>query len=136
MVTSLNRSYYVKIKADEQVVITESLLVASVFGEENWSEGYFWVYSNPKGTHKILANQIEIDQEVKHLKRKEFDFAINLLDFFEKKEDGVRAIDSTNIYFMYFIERNLTLLKIMQILLWRPVDIIPMRYSIKSTASL
>ena len=45
-------------KADEQVVITESLLVASLSGEENWSEGYRWVHSQIKVTHESLANQI------------------------------------------------------------------------------
>ena len=50
------------------MIITESLLVASVFGDENWSEVYHWV----KGTHKSLTNQIEIEQAVNHLKRKEF----------------------------------------------------------------
>ena len=42
---------------------------------------------------------------MKHLKRKEFDFAINLMKVFEKKETEFRAIDATNISFMYFLER-------------------------------
>ena len=43
-------------KAAEQVVITAYLLVASVFGDENWAEGYHWVHSQIKGTHGSLAN--------------------------------------------------------------------------------
>ena len=47
-------------KAAEQVVITESLIVASVFGKEKWAEGYGYVQSQLKDTHESIANQIEI----------------------------------------------------------------------------
>ena len=46
---------------------------------------------------------------MKHLKRKEFDYAIKLLRGFEIKEAEVRAIAATNFFFMYFLERNLNL---------------------------
>ena len=80
--------------------ITEFLLVASVFVEENWSEGYHWVHIQIKGTHESLANRIEIGEAEKHLKEKEFDSAIKLLIGFEKKESEVRDIAVTNIFFM------------------------------------
>ena len=57
-------------KADKQVVITSDMLFASVFGEENWTEGYPWVHSQIKGTHESLHNRIKIEQSVKYLKRK------------------------------------------------------------------
>ena len=52
------------------MVITASFLVAILFCEENWAEGYCWVHIQLKGTHKSVANRIEIDQAVKHLKIK------------------------------------------------------------------
>ena len=57
-------------KDDTQVVITEYMLVASVIEVENCSEGYRWVHIQIKGTNESLANQIEIEQAVKHLKIK------------------------------------------------------------------
>ena len=101
----------------EQVVITSSLLVASVFGEGKWSYVYRWVHSRLKGTHESLANQIEIEQAVKQLKRKHFNSTINLLKNFEEKETETRYIAATDLSFLYFIEKFLTLLKIIQILL-------------------
>ena len=66
-------------KDAEQVFITEYLLVASVFGEENWAERYCWVHIQLKVTHKSLTNQIKIEQAVKHIKWKYFDSSINTL---------------------------------------------------------
>ena len=91
------------------MVATASLLVASVFGEENWAEGYRWVRIQLKGDNEILSNHIKIDQAVNHIRRKEFDSVINLLKGFQKKECEVRAIAMTNISFLYFLERNLNL---------------------------
>ena len=96
-------------KDSEQVFITASLLVVSVFGWENWNEGYCWVNSQIKGTHESLANRIEMEQAVKHLKSKYFDSAINIPKGFKIKESKVRPIVATNLYFMSFIERNLNL---------------------------
>ena len=72
-------------KASEQVVITASLLFASVFGEKNWSEGYRWIHSQLKGNYESLARLIKTEQEVKHLKSKYFYSAIKLLEVLEKK---------------------------------------------------
>ena len=49
-------------EAAETLEITESLIVPSVFGKENWSEGCCWVHSQIKGNHESLANQILIYQ--------------------------------------------------------------------------
>ena len=43
-------------KDAEQVFITEYLLVASVFGEENWAERCCWFHSQRKVTRNSLAN--------------------------------------------------------------------------------
>ena len=67
------------------MIITSSLLVASVFGDENWYEGYHWVRSQLKGTQESLANQIKTEQVVKHLKRNDFYSAIKLLKGFREK---------------------------------------------------
>ena len=72
-------------KAAKNVVIKAYLLVASVLGEEKWTEGYRQVYSQLKGTHKILYNRIKIEQAVKHIKTKYFDSAIELLKISKKK---------------------------------------------------
>ena len=80
--------------------ITASLLVYSYFGEKNWTEGYCWVHSQLKVTHESLANRIKIEKSVKHLKRKYFDSAINILKVFDKKEAEVSAISATNLYFL------------------------------------
>ena len=47
-------------KAAEQVLITLSLLIDSLFGEEDWDEVYSWFQSQLKGTDESLANRIEI----------------------------------------------------------------------------
>ena len=72
-------------KSSEQVLLTEYMIFASVFGGENWSEGYCWFHSHLKCTHECLANQIEMEKAVNHLKRKYFDYAINILKGFNKK---------------------------------------------------
>ena len=46
---------------------------------------------------------------MKHLKRKEFYSVIKLLSFFNKNESEVRDIAATDLYFLYFTERNVNL---------------------------
>ena len=89
--------------------VTASLIVASVFDKETWSEGYCWLHSQVKGNHESFSNQIKIDQSVKHLKRKEFDSTLKLPEGLEKKNAEVRAIDATNLTFMFYIEINFNL---------------------------
>ena len=60
------------------------MLVASVFDEENGVEGYHWVHIQLKGTRDSFASRIEIEQGIKHLKRKYFGSAKKLLKGFKR----------------------------------------------------
>ena len=73
-------------KAAKHVVFTSYMIVSSVFGEENWAEGYRWECSQLKGTHESLSNRIRIEKAVKHFKSRQFDSDINPLKGFDKKE--------------------------------------------------
>ena len=88
------------------MVIKASLIVASIYGKKNWAEGYNWVHSHIKGTCESLANPIENKQVVKNIKMEEFDYTIQLMNSFDKKEYEVRAIAETNLLILNNIERN------------------------------
>ena len=82
------------------MVVTASLLVASVFGELNWSEGYCWVHSQLNRNHESLPNRTKIEQAVMHFKSKDLYSSINLLKGLKKKEAEGRDISATNMSFL------------------------------------
>ena len=84
---------------------SEHAVIASVFGEENWAEGYSWVHSQIKGTDKIIAKRTTIEQAAKHIKMKYFDSAIKLLKGFDKNKYQCKDIAATNISFIYILEK-------------------------------
>ena len=67
------------------------------------------VHSHIKVTNESLANQIEIEQAVKHLKMKDFYSSIKIMRCFNKNEAKVRYISATSLYYPYFLERGFNL---------------------------
>ena len=61
-----------------------------MFVGRNWVERYGWVYSQKKGTYESLANGIEIEKALKHLKWKSFDSSIEILKGFKGKKLNLR----------------------------------------------
>jgi intraflagellar transport protein 88 len=60
---------------------------------------------NLKPDFESVASQVEIDLALQHMKRKQFEDAIEVLKGFEKKDPSLKAIASTNLSFIYFLEQ-------------------------------
>ncbi|KAG6542585.1 hypothetical protein Mapa_016056 [Marchantia paleacea] len=85
-------------------ILTAARLVAPVLGS-TFVEGYDYLIGMLKDQHYIaLANEMEMDKALQHLRRQDFVQAISLLKNFERKEKDLKARAATNLSFLYFLE--------------------------------
>ena len=88
-------------------ILMSSKLIAPVI-MNNFTSGYEWTVETIRSAGLTdLANELEIDKAVKHLKKREFKNAISTLKSFEKKDSKSAATASTNLAFMYLLQNDL-----------------------------
>ena len=87
-------------------IITAAKLIAPVIGD-TFSDGYAVCVEQIRSAgHAELANDIEINKAVKHLKKREFNEAIDTLKAFEKKDSRAASTAATNLSFLYLLQNE------------------------------
>lgn len=91
----------------EWSILTSAKLIAPVIGD-NFTQGYEWCLEQIRNSsYSDLANSLEINKAVKHLRKREFDEAINTFKSFEKKESKSASTAATNLSFLYLLQNEL-----------------------------
>lgn len=87
-------------------ILMSSKLISPVI-MNNFTNGYEWTVDTIRSAGMTdLANELEIDKAVNHLKKREFKNAIATLKSFEKKDSKSAATASTNLAFMYLLQND------------------------------
>lgn len=90
----------------EWCILIAAKLIAPVMGE-TFSHGYEWCVDQIRNSqYSDLANDLEINKAVKHLRKREFNEAIGTLKAFEKKESKAASTAATNLSFMYLLQNE------------------------------
>ncbi|KAI1286930.1 Intraflagellar transport protein 88 -like protein [Halotydeus destructor] len=88
-------------------ILTAAKLISPVIGD-TFSQGYEWCVEQIRTSgHSELANDLEINKAVKHLKKREFKRAIETLQNFEKKDTKAASTAATNLSFLYLVQNEL-----------------------------
>lgn len=88
-------------------LLMSAKLIAPVIGE-SFGQGYEWTVDQIRSAGFIeLANELEINKAVKHLKKREFKEAIEALKLFEKKDSKSASTATTNLSFLYFVQNEI-----------------------------
>lgn len=89
-------------------ILTSAKLIAPVVGD-SFSQGYEWCVEQIRGAgYTELASDLEINKAVKHLKKREFNEAIETLKTFEKKDSKSASTAATNLSFLYLLQNEIT----------------------------
>ncbi len=90
---------------NERLLAAARLIAPVIEEDENkWAEGYRWIMEQLRQDHEEVANKLEIDIAMTHMKKRQFDEALEVLKAFEKKDLALRAVAATNLSFIYFLE--------------------------------
>jgi intraflagellar transport protein 88 len=54
--------------------------------------------------YEAVSSKLEIDVAMTHMKKRQFDEALEVLKGFERKDQALRAVAATNLSFIYFLE--------------------------------
>ena len=89
-----------------ECLLSSARLIAPVIEEDEakWADGYRWVMDQLRQDHEAVANKLEIDVAMTHMKKRQFDDALEVLKAFERKDQALRAVAATNLSFIYFLE--------------------------------
>jgi len=89
-----------------ECLLSSARLIAPVIEEDEgkWADGYRWVMDQLRGDHEAVASKLEIDVAMTHMKKRQFDDALEVLKAFERKDQALRAVAATNLSFIYFLE--------------------------------
>ena len=103
---SLREELQKRLETSNERIITAARLIAPVIEEldENWAQGYKWVMDQLRNDHEAVASKLEIDVAMTHMKKRQFDEALEVLKAFERKDQALRAVAATNLSFIYFLE--------------------------------
>lgn len=89
-------------------ILMSAKLIAPVI-DDSLSKGYEWTVEQIRNAgHLELANDLEINKAVKHLKKREFEAAIETLKSFEKKDSRAASTAATNLSFLYLLQNELS----------------------------
>ncbi|KAL7470419.1 LOW QUALITY PROTEIN: hypothetical protein ACHAXS_010642 [Conticribra weissflogii] len=91
-------------KDADNFLLNAARLIAPSIHPDDWSAGYDWVRGVLQDRHESLAVQIELEQSIQWLKRKDFKAASKMLRVLEKKDDEAKAVACTNLSFISFLE--------------------------------
>eukprot|EP00026_Physarum_polycephalum_P003100 Phypoly_transcript_03109.p1 GENE.Phypoly_transcript_03109~~Phypoly_transcript_03109.p1 ORF type:complete len:509 (+),score=79.93 Phypoly_transcript_03109:68-1594(+) len=93
-------------KVMDHAIIMAGQLIAPVI-ERDPPTGFDWVVECLRSSNcNDLANDMEIAKALNYMKHKDFEKAIETLKAFEKKDQKMVGTASTNLSFLYFLERN------------------------------
>ncbi|RWS04201.1 intraflagellar transport protein 88-like isoform X1 [Dinothrombium tinctorium] len=88
-------------------IYTAAKLIAPVIGD-TLSQGYDWCVEQIRNAgFSEMANELEINKAVKHLKKRNFAEAIETLQTFEKKESKTASTAATNLSFLYLLQNEI-----------------------------
>ena len=88
-------------------ILTAAKLISPVVGD-SFTQGYEWTVDQIRTTgFTQLSNDLEINKAVKHLKKREFNQAIETLKSFEKKDAKSASTAATNLSFLYLLQNEL-----------------------------
>ncbi len=87
-------------------VLSSARLIAPIL-EENaneWTQGYRWMMEQLRPDYETVSSKLEMDVAMTHMKKRQFDDALEVLKGFERKDHALRAVAATNLSFIYFLE--------------------------------
>ncbi len=102
-------------------LITAAMLVSSMHHEDgiknennrsthgtrhDWKQGYEWVTGQVKDILPSIADHIEMEFALQHLRKNDYVNAIKMLKSFESKDIEIKAMVATNLSFVYSLEGN------------------------------
>lgn len=96
-----------KTQASKYILDAAKLIAPAI--EEDQIDGYNWIIDILKGSksrYTGVQSEIEIKKAVSYINQKDIEKAIETLKAFEKKDQHMMAIASTNISFLYFLEQD------------------------------
>lgn len=87
-------------------VLIAARMIAPVLedDEDAWSQGFKWVMEQLRPDYETVSSKIEIEVAMTHMKKRQFDEALEVLKGFERKDPILKAIAATNLSFIYFLE--------------------------------
>lgn len=89
-------------------ILMSAKLISPVI-EDSLSKGYEWTVEEIRNAGYLsLANDLEINKAVKHLKKREFEAAIKTLKSFEKRDSKSASTAATNLSFLYLLQNDLS----------------------------
>merc|ERR1719163_300133 len=89
-------------------ITTAAKMCAPVLDKADWVAGFDWCIEALKPEHESIASHMEICKALHYLRDKQFSQAIDVLKSFEKKDQSLKAMASTNLSFLYFLEADIT----------------------------
>uniref|UniRef100_A0A8C0WJX6 Intraflagellar transport protein 88 homolog n=1 Tax=Castor canadensis TaxID=51338 RepID=A0A8C0WJX6_CASCN len=93
----------------EKYIMTAAKLIAPVI-ETSFAVGYNWCVEVVKASQYVeLANDLEINKAITHLKQKDYSQAEDTLKVFVKKDSRVKSAAATNLSFLYYLKNELEL---------------------------
>lgn len=96
-----------KHERDWCILVSAKLIAPTIC--DNFTQGYEWCLEQIRSAGYLdIANDLEIDKAVKHLKKREFSEAIGTLKIFEKKEGKAASSAATNLSFLYLIQGDIS----------------------------
>lgn len=89
---------------NERIITAARLIAPKIDEKDDWEKGYKWIIEQLRNDFEGVSSKFELDMSMMYMKKRRFDDAINLLKAFERKDQSLRAIASTNLSFIYFLE--------------------------------
>lgn len=102
---SLKEELAKRLEISNERIITAARLIAPLIDEkDDWEAGYKWIIDQLRQDYESVSSKFEIDLSMMYMKKRRFEDAITVLKAFERKDVSLRAIASTNLSFIYFLE--------------------------------
>lgn len=87
--------------------ITDSAKLIAPIIEDNILDGYEWLIETLKNSkYSEIQPELEISRALVHVKNKNIEVAIDSLKSFEKKDKRMMTLASTNLGFLYLLEKD------------------------------
>ena len=94
-----------KIEKSNECILISARLIAPIIDEtNNYELGYKWIIEQLRSDYEAVLSKFEIDFSMMYMKKRRFEDAIIILKNFERKDEYLRAIASTNLSFIYYLE--------------------------------
>ena len=80
-----------RLENHQESLLTSARLIAPLVeeNEDRWIEGYHWVMDQMRQDHEAVASKLEIDVAMTHMKKRQFDEALEVLKAFEDYQNGI-----------------------------------------------